>query len=324
MKNILKHITLYAAVLAAGISLASCDEFPPVNYDEPEPFKVYTDEDFDGRDFITIADLKAMYQNSPVTTIGNRIVKAQVVSSDQQGNLYRTMYIQDETGGIELKMGTRNLYNEYKMGQWVYVDCNGLAIGNYRGMIQLGYPSSDPDYETAYIDQQYIIDTHIFRGELGKVEPMVIDAKEGITDAANLGRYVKVEGLTYGNRVFAIIYDDSDNSLYLGDVGETCGITTWAINETGFARYMLTGFDGAVPEDERANYSPAFYSVSQYFNKDGVDLQVRTSGYARFADTAIDEAILVGERVNLTGILTRYNSNNQFLLNDLSGVEIAE
>lgn len=305
----------------------SCDEFPPVNYDNPEEIQTYDDEYFNtapeyaAYEWITVADLKSLYNGSPVN-LGQYLLKAQVVSSDQQGNLYRTMYIQDETGGIELKMGTRNLYNEYKLGQWIYVDCSGLAIGNYGGMIQLGYPSSDSQYETAYIDVQYIIDTHIFRGEPDTVNPTEIDAS-GITDASNLGKYVLIKGLEYGNQIFAIIYDDNDNSLYLGS-GKTWGVTTWAISEAGFVRYMENGrFDGAVAEEDVDNYTPSNYNVSQYFTLDGVDLQVRTSGYSRFADTQIDERILDGSvKVNLTGILTRYNTNNQFLLNDLNGVEI--
>ena len=66
------------------------------------------------------------------------------------------------------------------------------------------------------------------------------------------------------------------------------------------------------------------YTLSQYFSKNRTDLQVRTSGYAKFADTQIDPKILQGAKVNLTGLLTYYNGNNQFTLLDLSGVEIAE
>ena len=64
--------------------------------------------------------------------------------------------------------------------------------------------------------------------------------------------------------------------------------------------------------------------MSQYFTLGKTDLQVRTSGYAKFADTQIDPKILKGAKVNLTGLLTYYNGNNQFTLLDLDGVEIAE
>ena len=52
------------------------------------------------------------------------------------------------------------------------------------------------------------------------------------------------------------------------------------------------------------------------------DVQVRTSGYAKFADTQIDQKILDGATVNMKGIITVYKNAVQFTLIDLNGVEI--
>ncbi len=321
----MKRNTIYLFAIAAAMLCAACDEFPPVNYDDPDPAKTYTDADFAGVIFTTIADLKAMYVRTPVDLGSGIYIKGQVISSDQDGNLYRTLYIQDETGGIEVKMGTRNLYNEYKMGQWLYIDCNGLTIGSYGGMIQVGYKSAaGSSYETAYIDIQLLIDTHIFKGKQDTIEPQVITSAD-ITNEDMFGMYVTVPNMTYGNEIFTILYDDNDNSLYLSG-RNTYGITTWAITSAGFERYMERDrFGGAVSASDVNNYSPSFYNVSQYFySSDKVDLQVRTSGYARFADYEIDPEIIAGATVNLTGILTYYNGNNQFLLNQVSDVVIVE
>ncbi|MCD8312616.1 MAG: DUF5689 domain-containing protein, partial [Bacteroidales bacterium] len=319
MKNTVKYL---AIAFLAGIFCMACDEFPPVHYSEPDPEKIYTDADFPISDFMTIADLKALYTNTPVDILTDVYIKGQVISSDEDGNLYRTMYIQDETGGIEIKMGTRNLYNEYKMGQWIYVWCKGLSIGNYGGMVQLGYKADESSsYDTAYIDVQYIIDTHIFKGVKGTIEPIEISASD-ITDSRYIGSYVTVPNMQYSNQVFVILYDDNDNSLYLSGTN-TYGLTTWSITEVGFSRYMQDGFGGAIAEEDRSSYSPSAYNLSQYFNPVGdtrTYLQIRTSGYARFADYQIDQRILDGATVNLTGILTKYNSNNQFLLNTDSDV----
>lgn len=53
-------------------------------------------------------------------------------------------------------------------------------------------------------------------------------------------------------------------------------------------------------------------------------VQIRTSGYSRFADTQIDEAILGGAPINVKGILTIYQGKAQFTLIDLTGVEIVK
>ena len=56
----------------------------------------------------------------------------------------------------------------------------------------------------------------------------------------------------------------------------------------------------------------------------GTDVQIRTSGYARFADTQIDPDILSGAKINVKGILTVYQGQAQFSLIDLEGVEKAD
>lgn len=340
MKQIMKHMAFWTGILCAGLAMVSCDEFPPIKYDNPDPYYVYTDADFPGVEFGTIAELKAMHSKDPVTFDSDYWIKAQVISSDQSGNLYRTMYIQDATGGIELKMGTRNLYNDYKLGQWVYVNCNGLTIGDYHGMIGLGYkytPSEEdkynPKYQTSYIDNQYIIDTHVFRGKIDTpVEPLLLDVSE-VKEEEHLGKLVTIKNLIYKNEIFAIIYydpdsDDSDRKFLSGTKYGNYGINTWAMSEKAFeAKLKDSSFDfnGGMTEEEKAKFvSPSACTISQYFNSNGVDIQVRTSGYARFADTAIDQRIIDGIPANLTGILTIYDGNYQFTLIDLNGVEVAE
>ena len=67
------------------------------------------------------------------------------------------------------------------------------------------------------------------------------------------------------------------------------------------------------------------YSVSQYFKMGKTGVQVRSSGYARFADTEIPEEILNGSAtVTFTGILTKYKGEAQFTLIDLNGVTKAD
>ena len=67
------------------------------------------------------------------------------------------------------------------------------------------------------------------------------------------------------------------------------------------------------------------YSVSQYFKMGSTSVQVRSSGYARFADTEIPEDVLNGKAtVTFTGILTKYKGEAQFTLIDLDGVKKAD
>jgi len=325
--------TLYILIVALAAAV-SCEEWDPVltlEYPEPDAWEQVTMQTN-----TTIAELKAMYNKKPVDITRDIIIGGQVISSDLSGNIYRSFYIQDETGGIEIKIGKSSTNCDYVLGQWVYVKCSGLTLGSYNGMLQLGYKCQDGSYETAYIDSQYIIDTHIFRGKKDTPVAAKVITGSDMTKSVYQGMFVKIEDLTYANEIFGIIYDNAVNSnrIFLSD--GTCGVDTWAMSKAGFKSYMTaskngeevpqTAFDGKVTAaDWQAYYDAASaVTLSQYFNVPGTktQLQIRTSGYSKFADTKIDERILNGAKFDASGILTVYGSNIQFTLIDLDGVEI--
>lgn len=340
---------IYIIIIAAAALFAGCEEFQPVftgKYENPEDQKIYTDADF-GK-FTAIAEVKDMYAangSKPYKVDRNCVIKGQVTTSDQVGNLYKSLYIQDETAGIEIKIGKNGLYNEYKLGQWIYVDCSGLTVGDYNGMINIGYEDPTGEYETGYLEHAYIIDNHVFKGEYADpVKPVVVTESE-LRSKVNLGRLVTIENLKYGNHVFILAYVDpngnrkdyTNNGIFVDEEGpDNYGVTTWACSEQKWKEYLNAGnFDsvevgsGTVADyknpDGTYNIGSMAYSVSQYFTLGKTDVQVRTSGYARFADTEIPKEVLDGTAtVSFTGILTEYKGEAQFTLIDLDGVKKAD
>ena len=345
----MKKIFVFFLAVAA---LASCREWDPVltlNYPEPparEPLMASVNT--------SIAALKQRYLdngNKPVEIRDQVVIGGQVVSSDRSGNIYRDLYIQDNSGAICIKLGKSSLYSDYHLGQWVFVDCKGLTVGAYNGMPQLGIEDETGANETAYIDAQYLIDTHVFRGrEAALPEPRAVTAaeleqalKDGGFKSRLWGAYVKLPGLTYGaktsydtdsyKRIFAILYptDDSADRIFLSD--KTYGVTTWAMSKAKLLENIAAGkFDGvaspAVREALVANASPV--TMSQYFSLGGVPVQIRTSGYSRFADAEIPADVIGdpasstadGTPIDATGLLSIYSGAAQFTLIDLDGVTV--
>lgn len=361
MKNI-KNIIFAFAIISC---IVSCEEFEPVftgKYKDPEPWTpVYMEPTH------TVAQLAAMYtpgSGKPWDMDQEIVIAGKVSTNDQPGNFYKSFYIQDETGGIELKLGRNGLYNDYKPGQTIYVKCNGLTLGMYgyksgsyggNGMVQIGFVDQSGEYETSYIENPLIIDTHILRGELGdSVQPVEITEQDlpskTATQATNeyVGRLVTLKGLKYANETFTLLYLDSnkdkkasDNRIFLSD--QTWGITTWAMSESKMKEYLMSGTwdecnvgnandynygkvgdykgeDGTYPGIEKAAYS-----VSQYFTMGSTEIQIRTSGYSKFSDKEIDKDVLAGTKtIDATGILTMYQGSIQFILNDISDVKVNE
>ena len=326
----MKKIFAFVIALAA---LSACQEWDPVftgDYGVPgdrEPMMVAVNT--------TIAQLKQMYVDAGhAVEIGSGVhIGGQVVSSDQSGNLYRELYIQDATGAICVKVGKSSMYSDYHLGQWIYIDCSGLVIGAYNGMPQLGIEDESGEYDTANIDAQYLIDTHIFKGRRDAMpQPRSVTAaelsqavKDGGFKSDLWGAYVTLPGLTYRAKIFAILYagDAANNRTYLRD--KSFGVTSWAMSKSKLQTLIAAGnFDEVLSDDVRetyiANASPV--TMSQYFSLGGVDVQVRTSGYAKFADAEIPAAVIEGASVDITGLLTIYNSDAQFTLIDLDGVAV--
>ena len=262
-------------ITAALLALASCglkEEFQPVftgKYPDPEPERYWSDEDF-GR-ITSIADLVSGYTIGQPKVLTNTVIKGVVTTTDRPGNFYKSFYIQDETGGIEIKVGKNGLYNDYLLGQTVYVDCEDLTLGMYgyksgnyggMGMAQLGFSDPSGSYETSYMEIPLLIDAHVLRGnpsELHPVTPAVITSASQLpnpktaTQATSklIGSMVTLKGLTYGNEVFCLLYLDSNqdkksytNRVFLSSSNSsdpTCGITTWAMSKEKMTEYLYSG-----------------------------------------------------------------------------------
>ena len=262
-------------ITAALLVLSSCglkEEFQPVftgKYPAPEPERYWSDEDFDR--ITSIADLVSGYTIGQPKVLGSTVIKGTVSTTDRPGNFYKSFYIQDETGGIEIKVGKNGLYNDYLLGQTVYVDCEDLTLGMYgyksgnyggMGMAQLGFSDPSGSYETSYMEIPLLIDAHVLRGnpsELHPVTPAVITSASQLPDpktatqATNklIGSMVTLKGLTYGNEVFCLLYLDSNqdkksytNRVFLSSSNSsdpTCGITTWAMSKEKMTEYLYSG-----------------------------------------------------------------------------------
>ena len=90
---------------------------------------------------ITLAAAKNLAQNTTITT--DAVIEGYVSSTDQSGNIYKTIYIQDDptnpTQGFVLSVDAVSTYASYPQGAKVYVKLKGLAMGTYGGVKQLGY-----------------------------------------------------------------------------------------------------------------------------------------------------------------------------------------
>ena len=132
---------IYGAVALMSLGLVSCQD----DWDDPQanaPVAI-------NKPNTTIADLKKAFwqdETNYIQTIGNRpdgshyIISGRVISSDESGNVFKALYIQDETGVLPFSINQYNLYMRYRVGQEIVVDATDMYIGKYNGLQQIGYP----------------------------------------------------------------------------------------------------------------------------------------------------------------------------------------
>jgi len=93
---------------------------------------------------MTIAEFKAKYwqdgRNFIDTCKEDTYLHGFVTSSDEEGNIYKYLYIQDETAGIGISIDANSIYNTYRVGQEIVINMKDFWIGKYNGQYLIGKP----------------------------------------------------------------------------------------------------------------------------------------------------------------------------------------
>lgn len=356
---------LYISVIAlAGITfiLTGCDR----DYDAPDVNKLWTDTDVaaEGYTIVPISTIKQLYYDKfgqnviseAVEIEDYYAVKGTVVSDDRQGNVYRSIYIQDASGGIEVKIGSTANYTVYGPGETVYVLCRNLTLGNYRYNLSIGYEAPTSEYANGYLDTKTLIEHHIKVGSRGKsltsADTLVVTSPDQLNDNM-IGRLIRIEGAvsrwgtwsgdSYPSFLEAVrtIYDDTQYTNY----SFSTVIEDWRQYYQDHAIWEVTGIGtepkkpispepGALYESyafrngDIRYYGSAWFQFGEASESDPThNLIVRTSGHADFA---LNPLPADGTRVNITALYTKYSSSSggyikyQLTLNNLRDVEVIE
>lgn len=309
------------------------------DFDDPAPTKVWTAEDFKDCRMMSIKDFKQLFYDKygkgsaalakTLEIAEDIVIKGKVISSDRDGNVYKSVYIYDadSESAIELKLMVSN-YVYYQEGQTLYVKAKGLAIGNYRYNLSLGLPPTAEDiaknYANRNMETMLQVNQHVFEGEQGEItedDILVVtpsDYKNKINDD-NLGRLVRFEGLTYKEGKFdgddypqyleTLYLNGSTEATYTNKYYKKEGLPSTYAYSYDNQRYYGSALFTYTPEDERTKES---------------NLIVRVSGYANFA---LQRLPANGEKGAITAILNKYSSKSgsyikyQLLVNKFSDIE---
>ncbi len=179
----------------------------------------------------SIAELKARH------TIGDDdqeitediIIRGIIVADDRSGNFFKNLILQDETGGIELRLNSTALYNNYPVGREVFVACKGLYIGDFNGVIQLnGSPGE--------AIEEVLIRDFVIPGQRDQtITPQVVTIDQ-LTEEM-VSTLVTIEQVQFVEESVNKDFADAENRFSINHDLEDCNGNSIILRSSGFADF---------------------------------------------------------------------------------------
>lgn len=178
-----KSILYIASLVLAAAGLTGCDDdkaIPPVPMPGGDGPHMQANT--------TILELKQAFNKpsefSYATQVGTKengehyIISGTIISSDKEGNIYKTLMIQDESAGLTIAVDKTKLYQDYKIGQTLAVDVTGLYMGAYGNCMQLGGVPQTGRQQPGRIEEELFTEHSECYGFPTVVEPTVVTVEQ--------------------------------------------------------------------------------------------------------------------------------------------------
>ena len=356
--NIMKLNRLFALV-AIAVMAVGCYE----KYEDVAPRRIYNDDTFEAMfpdaERITIKELKdafgeisntgvnSSWSNTRHKLIGEDIfagrdvyIKGKVISNDEDGNIYKSLHIQDHTAGIELKLNN-NVGLRYKYGSWVYVRLTDLYLGNYRMMLSLGGAPSESYnkagehkfYANSNLELQEVIDRHVFAGEPAQLVVGTYDEWKSNPEAVDIitvtpENYTQIFPNNKGReQMFGRLMRFEGLTCHYAGVPNQDGVTNPALKSGSYENiYPSWLYSDPRPTVSKGWYQWAFKeevtgrslygSVLFTYNTNATVCSangvyaLRSSGYSRFARRNVCKD---GEKATITAIYGIYAQKSSYV-----------
>lgn len=232
MKNFTAtKISLFLAVLAMAFFSCVKTEFDDIPI---------TGTPVDATANTTIKALKALHltQGGYDKITDDLIIEAVVVMDDRSGNYYKTIVIQDATGGIEVKFNDGYLYNQYPIGRTIYIKCKDLMLADYNGLAQLiGGTKEEAGALSAVGITEAQAREKVLRGLVGQaVTPRIITMNEA-SNPDFVSTLVQLENVQFIKADTSKTYADGVTKNSLNRTLENCNGGNLLVRTSGYADF---------------------------------------------------------------------------------------
>ncbi len=245
--NFKQYFKAAFVVAISALTVSSC-----VNKDDWDTPPINCNNKFDAPN-ISMADFKALAPASGFVLITeDKIFDGYIVSSDENGNFYKTISFQDKpenpTAGLQMEVDRASNYADFPVGTHIRINAKGLRLGLDRGTVKIG--SVDPNFAIGRIPgvlfTRYI--SAVCNGNLMDIATMVPTAVPSLAAAKQekyINTLVKVPNVQFGTSEITPVnkaYVDYlagagvDTSRTIEDVSGSSA----ALRNSGFSTYGST------------------------------------------------------------------------------------
>jgi len=288
---------LFAALFLFSLSviIPSC-----VKTEFDEPPTTGSSVDIDADLIVTIKSLKDFHVSQQIETIADinngafkgKYIKGVVAADDESGNFYKNFILQDATGGIVVRVSRSDSYPFYAQGREIFVKLEGLLMGDYRGVIQLGGFTNNAGELEDIVD----IEEFLITGERGQpIEPKVITSVNDLTDD-DISTLIKLDGAEFALGDTGRTYADAENLNTENRDLLDCDGNVIVVRTSGFADFAGTEIPGG------GGSIMGIYSIFQSGNNVTQQLLLRNGG----SDVDLDGPRCDGSPDEPDGLITEF------------------
>lgn len=272
----------------------------------------------------TIAALKAMCTSNLVNITSDIIVTGTITANDESGNVYKQLFIQDESSAIEIKVDIAGLYAEYPVGTKIVINCKNLYLGKYHGVIQLGgiYNSAIGRLAASDFYSKFFI-----VGSGNAVTPVAVSVAN-LSDAL-IGKLILIDNVQFINSDLGKAWTDpgATSNRYLEDltgnrlIVRSSSFANFANNllpnGNGEISAILTKYDSDYQltlrslSDVKFNKSRFKFALAQDFSSAALGSPITNGGWQTIASAGT--RVWLGKSSTLNGVVQYYaemNPNN--------------
>jgi hypothetical protein len=160
-----------------------------------------------------------------------------VVANDEHDNIYKSIYIQDPTGGIVVQLDGLALYQTFPIGTLVKINAQNLFISDYRRMMQLvaSVDSSSGSLSTSGIPSPLFSKFIKIMEENVPVTPIMVNYKN-LGDSLQ-GRLIQINGVEFSAMDTAQTFADKKNKIGISRSLKFCSGGTIYLRTSGYSDF---------------------------------------------------------------------------------------